>query len=85
MNQISDYIKPGEFSFCPRCGEKKSCMMGSVPRNCLSCGPIDIKLTFQQKEEEDKKDRIGLQLYELRKRIAMRRKKAGMKPIFWMK
>lgn len=72
----SDFIKPGEFCFCPRCGSKESCQLGDKPIICIGCGPQDLvwpadpteKKVLELKIEVQKSS--GLIMYSARQKIA---------------
>jgi hypothetical protein len=87
----SDYIAPGEFSFCQRCGSPESCTFGGESITCDWCMPQDRKPCAQGTTEgtlrvliDAAKRQRGRIAYECRERIAEIRMRAGMTPIWWM-
>ena len=88
------FIAPGEFTFCARCGSV--CHVGKQSFSCKSCRasgksasscPNKNCQEAEQKalleaQEEEAETSAGLQ--ELRCKLAEARKAAGMKPLFWM-
>jgi len=81
----SDYIKPGEFSFCPRGGRAESCQLGDAAELCRGCYPCRPQVNTEEDIIlENAKEKCGLILFEARERIARERKRQGMLPNFWM-
>lgn len=87
----SDYIAPGEFSFCGRCGAPDSCHFGPKSVTCDWCmpqdrKPLDCALDGDERDiVDDAKRAQGKIAYKCRSRIAELRRAAGLKPIWWMK
>lgn len=80
----SNYIKPGEFCFCSRCGRDRTCTPGTVSRICRNCVPVRPPFDKHEYTLELARDRVGLMIYALRDLLARWRREAGMKPKFWM-
>lgn len=85
----SDWIKPGEFTFCSRCGD--ICHIGGINFQCFLCllsFPVDIR-DEQLRHEYDilhkAEKKISDVVCETREKIAKyRRDELKLKRLFWM-
>ena len=85
-----DYIAPGEFAFCGRCGEV--CREGEKDFWCNGCldsfsgKPCDENLdVVKWLSIRESAMRANQERIERRRLIAQGRKNIGVKPLFWMK
>ena len=95
---IDDFIAPGEFTFCSRCGE--ICHKGSADFMCTKClsGPSGLHPSGFWSVEGAERD-AGIEEYEAtvaleraesavflreRKSLAKWRRDSGVPPLFWV-
>lgn len=83
---IDDFIKPGEFSFCSRCGDPDTCQRGLGRPMCVRCkiGFFGIKRTPGLDAEEDRERMDGEKGFAMRRELAQERS-LTMTRLFWIK
>ena len=75
-----DFIAPGEFSFCARCGRPETCRAGDVSFNCTQCrmplltrgGDANAMRALVVKIREE--ERYGAEAFARRSRLAAERR-----------
>ncbi len=84
----SQWIKPGEFRYCGRCGLGASCTWGNTGQPCLECESNLSRCDSIEEWEFQLRLQTARKLaaiYEaLRTEIAQKRRDAGLPPVFWM-
>ena len=74
------FIKPGEFSFCSRCGNENTCRFGSENHQCEKCKPSS---GMEKNAIVDAQEKIGAINYAFRQRLSALRSQF-LPPLFWM-
>ena len=78
-----DFISPGEFSFCARCGRPETCRTGDRSFNCMGC--VWLGKSFRSHEQAALITRLireqelkGLANFRDRQKLAADRRTEGM-------
>ena len=86
MSMLCDWIKPGEFSYCTRCGDETTCRAGDQSFMCTRCltGLLGQPMSEQVVASIGNERAAGAGQHARRAELAERRRAEGLRPKFWM-